>query len=126
MATSYRYSIPVQRYWYRYLKDNRYWYIRYVASDVAAYVNHRILLNLVSCTSTITTNNNSMEKSYLLGSRHDMKKLHSVSSPLTGTVPRNCSYEPVLNFSTEKMRPNIYIQTYYYSISTLRYLVVPY
>ena len=49
-----------------------------------------------------------MEKSYLLGSRHDMKKLHSVSSPLTGTVPRNCSYEPVLNFSTEKCDP-IYI-----------------
>ena len=62
MASSYRYSIAVQRYRYR--------YIRYVASDVAAYVNHWILLNLVSCTSTITTTNNSMEKSYLLGSRH--------------------------------------------------------
>ena len=78
MASSYRYSIAVQRYRYR--------YIRYVASDVAAYVNHWILLNLVSCTSTITTTNNSMEKSYLLGSRQDMKNLHSVSSPLTGTV----------------------------------------
>ena len=44
MASSYRYSIAVQRYRYR--------YIRYVASDVAAYVNHWILLNLVSCTST--------------------------------------------------------------------------
>ena len=77
MASSYRYSIPVQRYWYRYLKYNRYRYIRYVASDVAAYVNHWILLNLVSCTSTITTTNNSMQKSYLLGSRQDMENLHS-------------------------------------------------
>ena len=71
MASSYRYSIAVQRYRYR--------YIRYVASDVAAYVNHWILINLVSCTSTITTTkfSNSMEKSYLLGSRQDMKNLHS-------------------------------------------------
>ena len=45
--SSYRYSILVQRYWYRYLKYNRYRYIRYVASDVAAYVSHWILLNLV-------------------------------------------------------------------------------
>ena len=86
MASSYRYSIPVQRYWYRYLKYNRYRYIRYVASDVAAYVNHCILLNLVSCTSTISTSNNSMEKSYLLGSRHDMKKFNPGTAELNLVV----------------------------------------
>eukprot|EP01050_Picozoa_sp_SAG11_P035495 SAG11_NODE_13045_length_672_cov_3.115183_2_plen_82_part_00 len=80
MASSYRYSIPVQRYWYRYLKYNRYRYIRYVASDVVAYVNHWILLNLVSCTSIITTTSDSMGKSYLFGSRQDMKNLHSYTA----------------------------------------------